>query len=81
MSYPSDINDNQWQLIKPYLENNDVRGCKGKHDKRLIINAIFYLLRSGAQWRMLPSDFPAWQSVYDHYRRGANGMFGNKFCK
>lgn len=67
--YQSDLTDNQWSLIEHYFKRSDPRGAVSKHSKRAIVNAIFYVIRTGAQWRMLPKDLPPWQTVYDHYRR------------
>ena len=67
--YLSDLTDNQWNLIKHYLERPDPRGAVSKYSKRAIVNAIFYVIRAGVQWRMLPKDMPPWESVYDHFRR------------
>lgn len=68
MSYPSDLTDAQWAIIEPLVRYQGY--CRPrKHDLRQIVNGIFYLQRSGCQWRMLPSDFPPWKSVYDHYYR------------
>ena len=68
MGYASDVTDGQWQIIEPLII---YRGyCRPrKYKLRQIINGIFYVLRSGCQWRMLPKDFPPWKSVYDHYYR------------
>ena len=52
----------------PYLPEPKKTGRPRKHSWRVILNAIFYLLRSGCAWRMLPHDFPPWQTVY-HYLR------------
>ena len=65
--YDSDVSDEEWQLIEHYFQPHDNRGAEPKHAKRDIVNAIFYLNKTGCQWRMLPSDFPAWKTVYDHY--------------
>jgi len=65
MAYPTDMSDSQWQYIKIMLDD----GRKRKHSLRLILNAIFYVVKTGSQWRMLPSDFPAWQSVYNYLRK------------
>ncbi len=65
MGYPTDLTDSQWQYIKNFLDHNRKR----KHDLRVIINAILYLVKTGCQWRMLPADFPNWQSVYYYFRR------------
>ena len=68
MSYPSDITDAQWNIIEP-LTLRFSRSCPREHDIRLILNAIFYILRSGCQCRMLPKDFLPWKTVYDYYWR------------
>lgn len=68
MGYPSDITDADWALIAKYFERPNKRGAVSRHDKREIVNAILYVTRGGIQWRMLPSDFPPWATVYDHYR-------------
>lgn len=65
--YPTDLTDSQWQYIKQLLSDLDYRR-KRKYSLRTIINAIFYLVKTGCQWRMLPHDFPHWQSVYYYYR-------------
>ncbi len=72
--YDSDLSEEEWQLIKHHFEPEDNRGIKPKHAKRDIVNGIFYINKTGAQWRLLPKDFPPWTTVYDHYspwnRRG-----------
>ena len=77
-NYPSSMSDEEWALIAPYfpVPKADVSGGlqRGKdmfHPMRLIINAIFYVLRSGITWRALPHDFPPWQTVYYWFRRFA----------
>lgn len=67
--YPSDLTDEQWNLIEHYFERPDPRGAESKHSKRTIVNAIIYVIRTGMQWRMLPNDLPPWQTVYDHFNR------------
>jgi putative transposase len=61
--YSSDLTDRQWQLIRQLLPPRSRRGRK-PIDRRTIINAILYVVRTGCQWRMLPSDFPNWSTVY-----------------
>ena len=72
--YDSDLSDAEWVLIEHHFEPQDNRGAQPIHPKRDIVNAILYLNKTGAQWRMLPKEFPPWQTVYDHYsnwnRRG-----------
>jgi putative transposase len=67
--YDSDLSDAEWALIADHFEPQDPRGIKPIHPKRIIVNAILYLNKTGAQWRLLPKDYPPWKTVYDHYRR------------
>lgn len=64
----AELNDHQWQKIKPFVDD----GYKRKLNLRAVTNAIFYVLRTGVQWRNLPSDFPKWQSVYYYFRKWKN---------
>lgn len=68
--YPTDMTDRQWKLIEPHLPPPpaDPRGRPRKHERREIINAILYHLRAGGAWRMLPKDFPPWETVYGYFR-------------
>jgi putative transposase len=65
--YPSDLTDAQWALLAPLLPQRIGPGRPQRYPLRLIINAIGYLLRSGCQWRMLPTDFPKWTAVRYHF--------------
>jgi putative transposase len=56
-SYPTDITDDQWELLQTLLPPAKANGRPRITDLRLVINAIFYILVSGAAWRMLPHDF------------------------
>jgi putative transposase len=64
--YPSDLTDEQWAIIEPLIPVHAV-GRPRKVDMREVLNAIFYLNRSGCQWDMLPHDLPARSTVYDHF--------------
>jgi putative transposase len=66
--YPSDLTDKQWRLIARLLPARSQRG-RPPVDRREIINAILYVVRSGCQWRMLPLDFPNWSTVYGVFRK------------
>lgn len=67
--YPTDLSDAEWQEIEPLIPMPKTkRGRKRKHPIREILNAIFYLLRAGCAWRMLPHDFPPWKTVYHYFR-------------
>ena len=71
--YPTNLSDKQWQVIKNIVEPNE---RKRKHTIRDIINAIMYITKSGCQWRMLPSEFAPWQTVYFYFRKWkSDGMF------
>jgi putative transposase len=67
--YPSDLTDEEWERISPFLPKPAKRGRKPAVDLREVLNAIRYMARSGAGWRMLPKDFPPWQTVYGWFRR------------
>ena len=61
--YPSDLNDREFDLVAPHVAQKAGSGKKRTVDIREVLNAIFYRTRTGCQWRMLPSDFPAWYHV------------------
>ena len=67
--YPSDLMDEEWERIAPLLPRPARRGRKPAVDLREVLNAIRYMARSGGGWRMLPRDFPPWQTVYWWFRR------------
>jgi putative transposase len=71
--YPSDLTDEEWKLLEPLLPPPAHTGRKPKYELREIANAIFYLLRSGCTWRMLPRDLPPWQVVYWHFAKWRDG--------
>ena len=67
--YPSDLSDEEWALLKPLLSRAERRGRPSRWPTRRVANAVFYLLRSCCPWRMLPREYPPWQTVYYHFRR------------
>ena len=67
--YPSDLSDEKWALLEPLLASSERRGRPPKWPARRVANAVFCLLRSGCAWRMLPSSFPPWPTVFAHFRR------------
>jgi transposase len=74
--YPSSsITDAQWRVLEPLLPApGNTRGKGGrneKHDRRRILDAVFYLVRGGIAWRALPKEFPPYQTVYGFFRRWA----------
>jgi putative transposase len=67
--YPTDLTDKQWEIIKPLIPAAKSGGRERTTDIREILNAVFYVLKSGCDWRMLPHDFPKWQTVYDYFNK------------
>ena len=81
--YPTDLNDVQWLILEPLLMavlNQSKRGRPRQVDLREIVNAIFYVLRTGCAWRLLPHDFPAWQTVYGYFRRWRESGRWEQLC-
>ena len=66
--YPSDLSDQEWEILAPLIPPAKLGGRPRKWPMRKILNAIFYLLRSGCQWRMLPREFPPWSTVHHYFR-------------
>jgi putative transposase len=64
--YPSDLTDEQWEILRPLIPVNHV-GRPREVDMREVVNTILYLNRSGCQWDMLPHDLPAKSTVYDYF--------------
>ncbi len=73
-AYPTDVNDAEWERIKPLLPHAE---RKRKHSLREVVNALFYQVRGGASWRMLPHDFPPWETVYGFFDRWKKPGFGS----
>ncbi len=68
-NYPTDLTDAEWKMIQHFFYKRPHRGGRPYvYNKRAIVNAIFYILRSGCAWRLLPRDFPQWSVVYNHFR-------------
>jgi putative transposase len=67
--YPSDLSDEEWELLAPFFKRSDPRGNPGKYAKRALVNAILYVVKGGRQWRAIPKDLPPWATVHDHFRR------------
>jgi putative transposase len=67
--YSTDLSDEEWRCIGPHLPESKGRGRPKIHGSRAILNAVFYILKSGCPWRLLPKDFPPWKSVYDWFRK------------
>ncbi len=67
-AYPTDLADTEWECIEALLPVPRNEGRPRLHSLREILDAIFYLLKSGCPWRLLPHDFPPWQTVYHYFR-------------
>lgn len=68
-SYPTDLTDAEWHWIAPHLPEENLCGRPREHPVREILDAIFYVIRGGCSWRLLPHDFPPWGTVYYWFRR------------
>ena len=75
-NYSTNLTEKQWQVIKNIVEPQE---RSRKHFLREILNAIFYVNKSGCQWRMLPSDFAPWQTSITISVNGNRKEFGRKF--
>ena len=67
-AYQTDLSDAEWTLIEPHLPAPRAPGRPRVHPLREILNAIFYVVRSGCAWRLVPHEFPPWQTVYHYWR-------------
>lgn len=65
--YPSDLTDREWDALRPLIPGPQKLGRPPRYSKRSILNAIFYLVRSGCAWRMLPHDLPPWRICYFYF--------------
>lgn len=74
--YPSDVSDDEWDFVLPYLTLMKPDAPQREHDLREVFNAMRYLVRTGCAWRYLPNDLPPWEAVYQQSQRWlAAGVF------
>ena len=66
--YTTDLSNAEWSCLKPHLPVPKAPGRPRIHNRREILNAIFYIVRSGCPWRLLPHDFPPWKTVFHYFR-------------
>jgi putative transposase len=66
--YPSDVSEAEWKALEPLVTPTTRRGRPRLHSLRRILDAIFYLVRSGCAWRLLPRDLPPWKTVFHYFR-------------
>ena|SRR3712207_1561358 len=67
-AYQSDLSDAEWSFLEPHLPAPNATGRPKTHPTREILNAVFYIVRGGCAWRLLPNDFPPWKTVYHYFR-------------
>jgi putative transposase len=67
-AYNSDLTDGEWAILAPFIPPALPGGRPRKHDMREVLDAIFYISRGGGAWRLLPHEFPPWQTVYHYFR-------------
>ena len=68
ISYPTDLTDREWAVLEPLLPPTKPGGRPRSVNLRVILNGLFYVLRSGCQWRLLPRAYGPWSTVYAYYR-------------
>jgi transposase len=68
-AYPSDLTEAEWEKLEPLIPAIAEDATHVVYERKEIVNAIFYVLRSGCPWRMMPHDLPIWGSVYDYFRQ------------
>jgi putative transposase len=74
--YSTDLSDGEWECLELHLPTPNKLGRPRTHSTREILNALFYVLKSGCPWRLLPRDFPPWETVYWWFGRWrADGTF------
>src|SRR5215208_4217663 len=67
--YSTDLTDAEWECIEPHIRSPSKRGRPKIYSLRHVLDAVFYLLRSGCAWRLLPREFPPWRTVYYWFRK------------
>lgn len=68
--YPSDISENGWKKLKPYLpeaKSDSKKGGRTRVDLKQVINGVFYVVKTGCSWRSMPNDLPHWSTVYGYF--------------
>jgi len=68
--YPSSLTDLEWETLRRLMPDAPftMRGRPREHSRRSILNGIFYILRTGGAWRMMPNDLPHWKTCYHYFR-------------
>jgi transposase len=68
-AYPSDVSDDEWAFVAPYLTLMTEDAPQREHPLREAFNGLRWIVRTGAQWRMMPNDLPPWYTVYQQVAR------------
>jgi transposase len=71
--YPSDVSDDEWSFVAPYLTLMKEEAPQREHSLREVFNGLRWIVRTGAQWRMMPHDLPPWAAVYQQTQRWLRG--------
>ena len=66
--YPSDLSDDQWEIVEPLLPKISELGRPRMYDRRDLLNGILYVVKTGCHWRYISHDFPHWKSNYNYFR-------------
>src|SRR5882672_1864331 len=75
-AYPSDVSDEEWDFVAPYLTLMTEEAPQREHDLREVFNAMRWIVRTGSPWRYMANDLPPWQAVYQQSQRWiASGVF------
>jgi len=80
MNYPSNLTDSQWDLIKDHFSTGNY-GKSRKYSQRELVNAVFYITKTGCQWHFLPHDFPPYKTVYSFYKRAKDKGIWEKMMR
>ena len=75
--YESDLTDSQWEKIEEYFPS----GNKSRYHKRSLVEALLYIVKTGCQWRMLPHDYPPYNTVWSFYRHAKQNGTWEKICR
>ena len=67
LRYPSDLTDDEWTLVEPFIPPAKSGGGKRRTDMRAVMNGVMYILSTGCQWRYLPKDFPPRSTVHHYF--------------
>lgn len=68
MTYPSDLNEKHWALIKDHVNTGNY-GKSGKYNQSILVKGVFYVMKIGCPWEFLPKAYPSWKTVYNFYKR------------